>query len=223
MHVWRLNGWSVFCKVFAFRKRPVENGRDISLDHFRSWLSGHQFKNLFIECWSRIKTKDVSGVLFAIPNHHRTFLNQYTSITTVIHLIGPFSLNLISAVGIVFLLSIRRAKVHRERDFRAHLLLQLREQKYLIISPLGLILTAVPRLILTFQLECMKSAPWSCNGLSLRLFHFISPIDPSLRHLHSPIKHLQKRISTSDESHRLVHPQRLQVTDLLSSVHLLSK
>ena len=91
------------------------------------------------------------------PKSSSAFLNQYTSITTAIHLIGPFALNLISAVGIVFLLSMRRAKVHQGLPFRAQLLSQLREQKYLIISPIGLILTAVPRLILTFQLECMKS------------------------------------------------------------------
>jgi hypothetical protein len=106
------------------------------------------------------------------PRSSSTFLNQYTAITTVIHLIGPFALNLISAVGVIFLLSMRRAKVHQEHAFRAHLLSQLREQKYVIISPIGFILTAIPRLILTFQLECMKSAR---DPVSVFLFaYFIS-------------------------------------------------
>ena len=111
------------------------------------------------------------------PRSSSTFLNQYTSITTVIHLIVPFALNLISAVGIIVLLSMRRAKVHQERSFRAHLLSQLREQKYLIISPIGLILTAIPRLVLTFQLECMKSVR---DPVSIFLFAYFISFLPSI-------------------------------------------
>ena len=54
-------------------------------------------------------------------------LKLYSSISLLVHFIGPFVINIVSAFGI-------------------------------IMSALGLIVLAVPRIILTFLLECIQSA-----------------------------------------------------------------
>ena len=112
------------------------------------------------------------------PKSSSTILNQYTSISTVTHFACPFVINLISAFGIILLISKRRSKVEQRVLFREHLQNQLHEHKYLIISPIGLILAALPRIILAFLVECMKSAR---DPVSIFLFgYFISFLPPIL-------------------------------------------
>ncbi|UJR16921.1 hypothetical protein I4U23_003819 [Adineta vaga] len=86
------------------------------------------------------------------------FLNLFTSITTVMHFVGPFLINIISAFGIVYIRAKRRWNFQKEISLNQHMQNQFRRHKYLVISPIGLILLALPRIILAFQLECMKSA-----------------------------------------------------------------
>lgn len=105
------------------------------------------------------------------------FFHQLTSIGTVIHLICPVALNLIAAVGIILLRSTRRSKIAQKLSFRGHIIDQLRQQKYSIISPMLLILAAIPRLILTFQLKCMKSAR---DPVSIFLFAYFISFLPSV-------------------------------------------
>jgi len=92
------------------------------------------------------------------PDSHSNFLNWFTSITTLIHFVGPFIINIISAFGIIFFIAKRRSNLHQTKTLIGHIAQQFSQHKSLIISPIGLIILALPRIILAFQLECIQSA-----------------------------------------------------------------
>jgi hypothetical protein len=106
------------------------------------------------------------------------FLNFFTSITTVIHFVGPFLVNIISAFGIIFLTAKRHSNIQKKISFNQHLRNEFREHKNLILSPIGLVILALPRIILAFQLECMKSTRESVTFFLLG--YFISFLPPLL-------------------------------------------
>jgi hypothetical protein len=76
----------------------------------------------------------------------------------LIHFIGPFIINIISAFGIIIMTAKRRSNLHKKLSFKKRILNEFHEHKHLIISALGLIMLALPRIILAFRLECMQSA-----------------------------------------------------------------
>ncbi|UJR19419.1 hypothetical protein I4U23_022549 [Adineta vaga] len=85
-------------------------------------------------------------------------LDLLTSISTVFHILCPFIINIISALGILLMRIKHRLHLDKHRRIYHHIHNQFHKHKYLIISPIGLILLVSPRIILAFQLECMKSA-----------------------------------------------------------------
>ncbi|UJR19304.1 hypothetical protein I4U23_022433, partial [Adineta vaga] len=85
-------------------------------------------------------------------------LNLFTSITTVFHIICPFIINIISALGIVLMRIKSRLNLRKDQNIYEHIQNEFHKNKYLIISPIGLIILVLPRIILAFQLECMKPA-----------------------------------------------------------------
>jgi hypothetical protein len=92
------------------------------------------------------------------PKSYLNSLTMYTTIMSIIHFMGPFVINIVSAVGIITIAARHRMKADKKRSYRSHLRIQIRQHKYLIISPIVLILLGLPRIILAFTLECMKSA-----------------------------------------------------------------
>lgn len=112
------------------------------------------------------------------PNSHSNVLNQLTTITTLVHFIGPFVINIISALGIIFVTAQSRSNLNKNLSFHKHIRTQFGLHKNLIISPIILILLALPRIILAFQLECMQSAR---DPVTLFLIgYFISFLPPLL-------------------------------------------
>ncbi|CAF2152930.1 unnamed protein product [Rotaria magnacalcarata] len=94
------------------------------------------------------------------------------------HFACPFDINLISAFGIILLITKRRSTLQENIPLRSHLQIQFREHKYLIISPIGLFLLALPRILLAFLVEFMKSAR---ESIYIFLFgYFISFLPPIL-------------------------------------------
>jgi hypothetical protein len=105
-------------------------------------------------------------------------LNKYTTIMSVIHFIGPFIINIISSFGIIAIIANIRSKTEDKLSYRVHFYKQFQQHKYLIISPLILIILALPRIIFAFILDCMKSAR---DPVTLYLIgYFISFIPPIL-------------------------------------------
>lgn len=112
------------------------------------------------------------------PNSYSNALNQLTTITTLVHFIGPFVINIISALGIIFVTAQSRSKANKNLSFRQHIRTQFVLHKNLIISPIILILLALPRIVLAFQLECMQSAR---DPVTLFLIgYFVSFLPPLL-------------------------------------------
>jgi hypothetical protein len=116
--------------------------------------------------------------------HRRWCIIQYSSLSKmidsiirIIHFIFPFVLNLICALIIIITVARAHSNVHKKKEYKKHLREQLNEHKHLIISPIILLLLALPRLIISFLSGCIKSLrnPW------LFIFgYYISFIPPIL-------------------------------------------
>ena len=85
-------------------------------------------------------------------------VQPYHSIVTTGHFLAPFVISLSSAVIIIVKITRIRFKAGKETSYQA----QLREHGHLLISPIMLIVLALPRLIISFTTGCMKSTrdPW---------------------------------------------------------------
>jgi hypothetical protein len=73
------------------------------------------------------------------------------------HFVIPFSINLISAIVIIVALARTHSSARTQQTYAKHLKNELQTQKHLIISPIILIILAVPRLVISFLSGCMKS------------------------------------------------------------------
>lgn len=130
----------------------------------------------------RILIKDEDeGHMWCIVRYsesYSAFLTQYTIIMSIIHFIGPFIINIISAFGIVTIIAKNRSKTKDNQSYHVHFSQQIQQHKNLMISPFILILLALPRIILAFTLDCMKSAR---ESVALYLIgYFISFVPPIL-------------------------------------------
>ena len=92
---------------------------------------------------------------FCVLNYS-LFVHIYNSTILIIHVVGPFSINLYSALFIIFRSARRRSAAQKRQTYQEHLREQLKKHKNLIISPIILIILAVPRLIISFLSGCTK-------------------------------------------------------------------
>jgi len=104
-------------------------------------------------------------------------LTNYTALMNIVHFIGPFTINLISAFLIIIVGARYRSNAQKNISYTKHLQSQFRQHKYLIISPISLVLLALPRLILASTLGCMKSAR---DSVTLFLVGYFVSFIPSL-------------------------------------------
>jgi hypothetical protein len=107
-----------------------------------------------------------------------SFLVQiYDSTIRIIHFIIPFCIHFISSIIIIITSAARTHSNAREKQsYKRYLQEQFHEHKYLIISPIILIILVIPRLVISFLSGCMKSGrdPW------LFLFGYFISFLPSL-------------------------------------------
>ena len=119
---------------------------------------------------------EIEHHVLCIIRYSRT-LQTYNTITLFCHLIIPFLANLFSALFIIFGTARRRSTAQSNQTFKEHILKQLSEHRQLLISPIILLLLAMPRLLLSLISGCVdpSSNPW------LYFFgYFISYIPPML-------------------------------------------
>ena len=104
-----------------------------------------------------------------ITDHHvlcvirySSSLQTYNTITLFFHLVVPFVANLCSACFIIFGNARQRTAVRKNQTFKEHVLEQFRNHKQLLISPVILLILAMPRLIISLVSECVdpSSNPW---------------------------------------------------------------
>ena len=86
----------------------------------------------------------------------------FDGILTICHFIIPFIINCISALIVILISARTRSNTQKQTSFKGHLRAQLIHHKHLLISPIFLIILALPRLIISFLSGCMKSSrdPW---------------------------------------------------------------
>jgi len=107
---------------------------------------------------------------------YSSILQIFDSIVHIFHFIIPFSINFISAIIIIINVARTHSNGRKNQSYKQHLREQFHKQKHLILSPIILVLLAVPRLIISFLSGCMESVrnPW------LFLFGYFISFLPSL-------------------------------------------
>jgi len=104
-------------------------------------------------------------------------VKNFNSVILFFHFILPFILNIISAFIIIFKVARHRSTAQKQLSYQRHLRQQFSQFKHLLISPIVLIILALPRLIISFLSGCMKSPrdPWL-----FLVGYFISFVPPIL-------------------------------------------
>ncbi|CAF1445939.1 unnamed protein product [Adineta ricciae] len=95
----------------------------------------------------------------------RTFcIAQYTPsiqvfdrVVNALHFFVPLAVNCFCALIVIIAAARRRSKVDKKQSNKEILREQIKQHKHLLISPTILAILAVPRLIISFLSECMKS------------------------------------------------------------------
>jgi hypothetical protein len=108
--------------------------------------------------------------------HYSLSIHIYNTIILIFHFGGPFSINLFSALFIIFRGARRRAVIQNQRPYIEHVKEQLKEHKNLIISPIILVVLAMPRLIISFLSGCIKVS----NNVWLYLLGYFVSFIPSM-------------------------------------------
>jgi hypothetical protein len=100
----------------------------------------------------------------------------YDSSLRIFHYVAPFFINSIFALIIITNVARSHSAVRKNKTYREHLSNQFKEHKHLIISPIILIILAIPHLIISFLTRCNKSIrnPWLF--LSVYFISFIPPL-----------------------------------------------
>jgi hypothetical protein len=110
-----------------------------------------------------------SWCLVRFPSSAETF----NSFINIFHFVTPFSLKIISTIGIIIRFAKKRALVQKQNTYANHLKEQFHHHKHLIISSGLLVFLNLPRLIISFTSGCMKSARHPALFLSGYFISFI--------------------------------------------------
>jgi len=97
----------------------------------------------------------------------------YNSFIHTLHFFGPFLCNIISSIILVVTRSRQQETLQKNQSFQAILRKELQEHKRLLIAPIILVVLALPKLILTYLLECMESESDAWLYLCIYLVAFI--------------------------------------------------
>ncbi|CAF3893717.1 unnamed protein product [Adineta steineri] len=104
-------------------------------------------------------------------------LETYNSFIHTFHFIGPFIIALISTITLIVVKTRQQANLHKKQTYKQTLYKTIKEHKNLLTAPIVLVILGVPRIILIFTTNCMKSPS---DGWLLLLGYFISFIPPML-------------------------------------------
>ncbi|CAF4011362.1 unnamed protein product [Rotaria magnacalcarata] len=85
-------------------------------------------------------------------------LQIFNSIMHTFHFAAPFMINLISPIIIIRNISRQQSNVQTHQSYNQLLREKFHQHKSLFIAPVVLVILALPRLIISFALTCMKSA-----------------------------------------------------------------
>jgi hypothetical protein len=103
-------------------------------------------------------------------------LKIYDRFINLFHFLTPFVINIISALIIIIQVFRSRLKIQKKLTRKTVLHAEIKRHKHLIISPVILIVLAVPRLILSFLPGCMESPHDSWLYLIGYYISFVPPL-----------------------------------------------
>ena len=193
-------------------ERAVSVTKGVKFDKIKSkrvarWMIGIV---LFCVCCSYVYDPIHRRVMVDEEEQQTWCITQYSSFVAVldstmniVHFSFPFVINGISAVIIIITITRTRLNAQKSKSLREHMHEQLHHHKHLIISPLILVLLAIPRLVISFVSGCMGSARESWLYLIgyyisfiptiMTLFVFILPSELYNKELRESIKRVWHR------------------------------
>ena len=96
-----------------------------------------------------------------VTNFEQTAIANYNRVTTFIHSLVPFSIQIISITLLIIHIARSRARVREKSVFsRSFLTRQMMSFKELYITPLAIIVSALPQVIISFTLACQELVSW---------------------------------------------------------------
>jgi hypothetical protein len=107
---------------------------------------------------------------------YSTNVQKYNLGVNIFHFCTPFVINLLSAIIIIIKTARLRTNLKAQQNYRKTLLEQLQQHKHLLITPLLLVILAIPHLIITFVSHCMESPADAWPYLIGYFISFIPPI-----------------------------------------------
>jgi hypothetical protein len=133
-------------------------------------------------------------------------LEIFNFIINIFHFFVPFFINLISVFILIKKTAQRRTRIQTHQTYRQLLYKQFQQHSHLFLAPLLLIILAVPRLIISFTLRCMKSNndSWlfltgyfiSFTPSTLTFVMFVLPSKLYKRQFYKSIQQYRRKIQT---------------------------
>lgn len=108
---------------------------------------------LHLKLFDDIKEERTWCVVF-----YSSSLNTYSSFLIFFHFFTPFLINLFSAIFIIIGTARQKFLINKEHRFTNHFKRKLEQHKHLLISPIILVILSLPRLIISFTMDCKKSS-----------------------------------------------------------------
>ncbi|CAF1136684.1 unnamed protein product [Adineta steineri] len=103
-------------------------------------------------------------------------VQHYNTVVLFFHLVGPFIVNLFSALFIIFGGAQQRSMARTNKSPKEYIQEQFSEHKQLIISPIVLLVLSIPRLIISLLPGCVKTS----ENLWLYLGPYFISFTPSM-------------------------------------------
>jgi len=114
--------------------------------------------------------------LICVTNFDNHLISTYNRVSTLIHYLLPFFIQVIAVTLLIVLAARSRTKTTVEKlAFRQALIKQFRTQKELYIIPITIILSALPQTILTFSLACTQLNIWWRHTLLITYLFSYTP------------------------------------------------
>ncbi|CAF3712463.1 unnamed protein product [Adineta steineri] len=136
-------------------------------------------------------------------------LQLFNSIVNIFHFFGPFIINLSSASIIITVIARQQKILHPGQSYQTLIREEFQHHSHLFISPLILLILAIPRLIISFTSGCMTS---NNNAWLLLTGYFISFIPSMITFIIFvfPSKVYKQRFWKNIEPYRQIIQTRLQ-------------